>query len=61
MHKNNFIQQFLIFVTNTDVTKLFYTQKNKGLKLYLLGYNSLSPEQYPYKDIFVPCLLIGTY
>ncbi len=23
-----------------------YTQKNKGLKLYLLGYNSLSLEQY---------------
>ncbi len=24
-----------------------YTQKNKDLKLYLFGYNSLSLEQYP--------------
>ncbi len=33
---------------------MFSTQKNKGLKFYLFGYNSLSQEQYPYKDIFVP-------
>ncbi len=26
---------------------LVYTQNNKGLKVYLLGYNSLSLEQYP--------------
>ncbi len=34
--------------TETEVVfNEYYTQKNKGLKLYLLGYNSLSLEQYP--------------